>query len=196
MYRYLCIFALFGGLSSQYTMEESFSWLSHWLWDSWAPQPIDHYFKGETFSGLLFLKFQNEAARNTALKVLKKKLPAGDGVWAKPEKPLEQRVALSALYGAKFMLHQWRWVKAAMWVDEDTGVLTLGDDEVMSVNVKEQHLTVTYGEGWETYLQSDDWAAILNNAHDKLAQKKNSGEINGDMKGKGKAKGGTKGATK
>ena len=189
-----CSTAVVGGLAQKGSTEAAMTWLTDALWNHWAPRPVDHYIKQEEFSGMLFLKFKNQADRDTAVNVMKHKLaklPEGRGMWAKPDKPLEERIILSILYGAKWMLNQWGWARQAMWVDDGPGVLKLGDDIVLTAVVCGETLNIEYGKDWESYMASEQWTKMVNDAQGKMANRSSKGET----KGKGKKGSGKMGAS-
>ena len=112
----------------------------------------------------------------------------GKRVWAKEEQPLGLRVARQTLFGAKWMLSQWGYVKTSMWVDEDTFTLHMGNEKVLKAIVVDGALKVEYGTGWEDYLTSAEWKKILQESQDTFSR---STGKKGVGKGKGKVKGKT-----
>ena len=84
-------------------------------------------------------------------------------------------------FGAKWLLRQWGYLKDAMWVDEDAGVLWIGQDQVLRSFVTSNGLDIEYGDGWEDYLKSDEWMTIVKQATEKVVRKQMA-------KGKGKGK--------
>ena len=145
-----------GGLKNLANVEEAIKVLTDKLWEKWGPMPVDHYCKGD-YSGIVFLKFESQTERDRALAVLNKVEKTGEfnDLWAEADQPSEVRAVQQVSFGAKWLLHKWDYVKSSMWVDEEAGVLWMGQDEVLRAFVSGAGLVVEYGSGWEEYLQSD-----------------------------------------
>ena len=89
--------AVLGGLGSMSSVDDAWTWLSNKMWTLYGPKPTEVYSKGE-FRGIVFAKFDDKAARDTAVKLLRQSASreGGNAVWAKPDQALHQRVLLRA----------------------------------------------------------------------------------------------------
>ena len=70
------------------------------------------YDKGD-FRGILFVKYATKDERDVAIKLLTQARckEGGYTMWAKPDKPVEKRVVQSLVFGAKFIMVEWKWNK-------------------------------------------------------------------------------------
>ena len=169
------------------------NWSNTVLQESDGPQPYDTYIKGDMqqFNGIVFGKFASTQERDLAVKKVQQKRLSygGQDVWAKPDQVLEVRVLESVLFAAKKMMVDWQWHKKNLWVNKDLGCLTLGSEHVLSVEVVESCVKVTYGNDWEDYIFNSEhpdntfWKSVLETAANKLKKKKSEG-----TKGMGKGK--------
>ena len=186
--------ALFGGFKGARDQEQALQWLSGVLQKAEAPRATTSYVKGTdfaTFNGIVFAKFTSKAECEDAItKINEKKLQyGGQTIWAKPDKPLEQRVPHSVLFAVKKMLtsKEWGFASKSLWVDKDEQVLNIGKDEkILHVSVVEAKLKIVYGEGWQEYLTTDNevYANILADAEDKASR--GTVATKGIVKGKSK----------
>ena len=161
--------AVIGGLRDADSADDASTWVKDKLWQMWGPQPVEVYCKGD-FRSVMFAKFSSKTDRDSAVVLLKQ---AG-GVWAKADQPIEVRAKASLAFGLKFLLHdKWGYEKYAIWADPESGSVWLGDDMVLqSVSVGEGALKVTYGEGWEPWLQDDNYPefnALVSTLNSKLS---------------------------
>ena len=107
-----------GGLKGE-PLAEKTVWLKTILTEAGVNEPTDVYVKDgdETvINNILFAKFVNEDDRNKVIKTLKK--AAADGVWFKPDMPIEIRALNSFLFGFKyFLVEAWDYTKFEVHVD-------------------------------------------------------------------------------
>ena len=103
-------------------------------------------------------------------------------VWSKPDRPLNERILQSLVFGTKWC------VCKSLWADPEKGLVTLRGKQVLQGTITDGKLSIEYGEGWETYLHDKDYPEfkdMVTALVGKLAQK---GKGKGDGKG-GKFKG-------
>ena len=181
-----------GGLKNFYDLDGASEFITRKLWKAWAPMPTDQYIKGD-YKGIMFLKFETQKERDGALKVLTtiKKDDECSQMWVRADRPLEVRVVQQVTFGAKWLLQTWGYMKRSMWVEEDAGVLWMGDEQVLRAFTSNGRIDIEYSEGWKEFLQSNEWDGIVKQTAEKMAQQS---DIKG--KGKGKDKSGPKGKPK
>ena len=85
------------------SLEAAKTWISNLLKEKPAPPPVEMYSKGDTFNGLLWLRYHCPRDANNALSVIKGVLPRGstNKVWANFDLPIEQRVMNTFLFSLK-----------------------------------------------------------------------------------------------
>ena len=110
-------------------------------------------------------------------------------MWAKIDRPLEERLPESFAFSVKKVLVEWGWSRSALYVDRDSAVLYLGTDKVLSSRVSGDKFEVDFGDGWKEYLQAPELDDAFTKAQEKLTKKV-------QLKGKGKGKGQEKGKSK
>ena len=178
--------AVLGGLSALDDEDEATTWLKDKLASLTGPKPHDIYTKGDEFRGIIFARFANKRDRDDAVSKLRRARCQQEGkeVWAKPDLPFEERTMRHLVFGAKRVMTEWGYDKAAIWADPDKGMLSVGGEKVMSAKLEGKTLKMEYGPGWEEFLHDDakhpEWKNLLQTIRDKLA--------NAPGKGKGKAK--------
>ena len=108
---------------------------------------------------------------------------ADNEVWAKPDKKLEDRVIRSIVFGTKWLLDK------AVWADPDTGVVSIGREEILKAKVIDNKLEIQFGTGWEDYLHDPrypDFKVLVQAQQKKLsdAEVKGAGKSLGKFAGK------------
>ena len=96
------------------------------------------YSKGE-FKGLICVEFASDTDRDAAIQYVKNsgRTLGTDSVWAKVERPVEERVPLSILGRAKQLFIKWGIPKEKLWVDRDTKTLSYDNREGIKTQVIE-----------------------------------------------------------
>ena len=113
----------------------------------------------------------------------------GSPVWSKPDRPLNERILQSLVFGTKHV------VCKSLWADPEKGTVTLWGEKVLQGSIVDGKLIIEYGEGWENYLHDKDHPAFKNMVsalEEKLGRAgKGEGKSGGKFKGKfaGKHKG-------
>ena len=129
---------------------ESEAAAKEWMWkelkDLGGPKPLEIYPKGD-FKMMLFMRFASKAQCDTATSLLNnaRRLREGKTVWARPEPPIEQRVAESFLFGCKKMFLDRDYNKKVTFVDTDTLSLSIDRQLVLKVSVSQKKLNA----GWQ-----------------------------------------------
>ena len=154
------------------------------LKDLGGPKPLEIYPKGD-FKMMLFMRFASKAQCDTATSLLKnaRRLREGKTVWARPELPIEQRVAESFLFGCKKMFLDWDYNKKVTFVDTDTLSLSIDRQLVLKVSVTQRKLNAEWQGSWASWQElqdSSELAALVTKASTSL------GDSAGKTKGTGK----------
>ena len=179
-----CQTAVFGGLATTVGFDEAEAWLKSKLKDFGLPEPTKVYCKGE-FVGMVFATFASEAVRDEVVNKWKKTQPKHNSstAWAKQDLAPQQRAERSFLFGLKWQLIQWKFPKAAVWVDLDSKTLFCGGETVVSVNgFIENSLDLEFGTDW------NDWPDFRESAELKGLVDNANGRAGKGVKGKGKSK--------
>ena len=140
------------------------------------------------FQGYPFCKIQNEFGAGRSGWVVQKifHLVQNDDVWSKPDRPLNERILQSWVFGTKWC------VCKSLWADPEKGLVTLWGEKVLQGSITDGKLSIEYGEGWETYLHHKDYPEfkeMVNILTGKLKKRgKGKGESGGEFKGKFKGK--------
>ena len=71
-------------------------------------------------------------------------------VWSKPDRPLNERILQSLVFGTKYL------VCKSLWADPEKGLVTLWGEKVVQGFIIDGKLSIEYGEGWESYLYHKD----------------------------------------
>ena len=141
------------------------------------------YAKGQ-FVDILFAQFPTEADRDRAIQKIRDSGHEWNGtrMWAKIDRPLEERLPESFAFSVKKVLVEWGWSRSALYVDRDSAVLYLGTDKVLSSRVSGDKFEVDFGDGWKEYLQAPELDDAFTKAQEKLTKK---GPIEGEGEGEG-----------
>ena len=75
----------------------------------------------------------------------------------KPDRPLNERVTRSLVFGLKQMFTDWKWDIAGLWADPDDGTFSIGKKIVVTVTIQNKQLKLEYGDEWESYLNDKSW---------------------------------------
>ena len=148
---------VFGGLSNM-TLWNAQKWLTDQLWSAWLPHSTETYCKGD-FKGILFAKSKTDSERGEVVGWLKKSptKSQNDDVWSKPDRPLNERVLQSLVFGTEWC------VCKSLWADPEKGLVTLWGEKVLQGSITDGKLSIEYGEGWETYLHHKDYPEFKEN---------------------------------
>ena len=106
-----------------------------------------------------------------------------DRVWANVDKPVEDRVPLSILIWAKYLLIKWGVPKEQLWVDPATNTLSYDNKAAISTKVIDLKLTIEFQDDWGEYVKGEDWDTLVKEASTGLDRKREH-----HMKEKGKGK--------
>ena len=82
----------------------------------------------------------------------------GNDVWIKEDKPLEQRILTTLVFGTKREICQaGGFAKSAVWADvgEQTGELWVGDEKVLTASIPDKQLSISFAEGWEGWFMDE-----------------------------------------
>ena len=71
-------------------------------------------------------------------------------MWSKPDRPLNERILQSLVFGTKYL------VCKSLWADPENGLVTLWEKKVLQGFIIDGKLSIEYGEGWESYLHHKD----------------------------------------
>ena len=132
------------------------------------------YCKGE-FKKMVFAKFATKRDRDNAIAILRQNKNSEQ--WIKPDRPLNERVVRSLVFGLKQFFSDWKWDVAGMWADENNGTFTIGKKTVVTVSIHYKNLVLEYGDDWETYLTDKSWPqwlALVDEQNAKLKLSKSS----------------------
>ena len=195
------VVAVIGGLTG-YDGEAWKAWLATRLGDQSGEKHVGMFWKG-TWAGMMWVKYGTADARDKAVKVVRDMGMAG--VWAAPDRPLEDRVVGSHLLGLKKLLVDWGVCdRRDVRVDMEVSPMTIkmkgeGNDWtlVATARVQDGAVAMQWMEKWWgewAELQADEgYKKLATTAKDKLA--KSAGGMakgSGKSTGKGKGKGGKK----
>ena len=144
-----------GGLGELRDGDAAWYWLANTLWKLNGPQPQGVYAKGD-FKGIAFASFTSKSEHDNLVKMLQKASlkEGGFAVWAKPDKPLIDRIMTSIIFGTKYQMMDWGYDAMAMWGDvgKQKGKFTSGREGNISTASVGKHLVITYGSGWQLFL--------------------------------------------
>ena len=180
--------------------EEAEKWVRDKLWYLYGPNPTETFHKGESFRGILFVRFQSKGDRDAGVRLLKdgRFEEGGRKIWAKPDEELKVRVIKNLVFDTKNLLIGWDFDKKGIWADPETGGVWLGDDMVLKGTVEDKTLNVEYGKDWEAYMNDSkhpEFQELLASIRAKLATggSPTKGIGKRTAKGKGKSKTGGSG---
>jgi hypothetical protein len=156
---------------------EAKEWLHDKLWSLWGPQPEEVYLKGD-FKGIMFARFESQVDRDKAKKLLKEA-----GLRAKPDLPVEKRSPKDLLFGLKHILGEWGYKRPNLRVDLEASTLKVGTELVVTVDVDDRSLKLTWGTDWKNWKELHEDTEVV-----QLIQKCSSLLLPQES-GKGKAKG-------
>ena len=183
-----------GGVGTTGDEDEAVNWIESQIKSLKISVPDDVYFKGETFKGMLFCKFNHPEAAERAIKELTKRKPefktSGSVYkpWYKQDVPIRERAPISFLLGLRWQLGEWgTYDKKLIKVDEKTLIMKVDGKEVAQVSTKPDNLQVDWLDekwaSWKELQESPELKALAEAANKKI------GQANGnEAKGKGKGK--------
>ena len=172
-------------------MECATKWLSEKFWYLNTPTSIEYYSKGE-FQGIVFANFATTTERDAAMTALRSARcqKFGKAVWAKEDKPLEEWIVDSIVFGIKrVMCEDWGYEGKSIWADPGTGAVWIGEEEAIIISIEGGCLKTKYGPGREVYFTNESWPearTVISEAQAKLSKKATKGT---GKKGKGIGKG-------
>ena len=183
--------AVIGGFGKAESMQEAKDYIVDKLSKAGVKAPDEMYHKGDEFKGILFARFGDGEAMDTAISTIRSQRLTfkGNLVWCGPDRPLQERVPLGFLLGLKRMLvgKGWEFSKKAVKVEEEDMVIKVGGTRVLQAKVEDQGLAVTWladdWKNWDDFAKSKEFADLRSKADERLT---NVGE--GGTKGLGKGK--------
>ena len=111
----------------------------------------DCFYKGEEFSGVLFINLPSSEMLDKTVNVTNKaKLNyKGTTVRVKKDSPIEQRAPLGVMLGLRWQLGQWCYNKSAIKVDDVTMTMTIADKHVLTITTDNDIIALD--------CKADDW---------------------------------------
>ena len=178
---------LFGGFETDF--DDACAYINSEL-DKINAQRPTQFFKGDSFRGLVFCKFDNgRAAENiiTAFNARPLKHKSSP-ISCKPDLPIDKRVSLSLLLGLRRQLISWGFDRRAVKVDDHTFVMSFSGKDVATTSVKENMVVIewldpTWGM-WEDLQASPEFTKLIGDNNKRLALAAES--VKGGGKGKSK----------
>ena len=146
----------------------------------------------------MFAKFHTKQDRDVALKLVQEScLKSGyDKIWAKPDRSIPERAIISIIFGLKRILTtEWKYAKKAVWADDVSGDVWVGDERAIRVHVEEGKLNIDYGSGWKEWLTQENYPEFKQ-LTEFWVEKINQAESSGKGREKGSEKGAVKGQGK
>ena len=136
------------------------------------------YYKGDTFNGRLFARFPSGAARDVALHRFRmaKAVYGNAPVRCKPDLPVEKRFVYSVLFGFKYLLcTSWkRYAGKQVRVDLEGGTVKVDGSAAVTIQNGPENPLISYEQGWEGWLQSQEWKEIIDCAAERLKKARES----------------------
>ena len=184
-----------GGLGQN--CEEANRWLFEQLKRFELTAPLDTYYKGDDFKGMLFCKFPNPQAATTAIETFNSKAIKfkDQPVWCKHDLPLEPRTCRSFLLGLRRLLIKWEcFAKKQIKVDDDSTPMSLEVDKklILTASVVDGAMSLSWHdkawEEWKELHAAEEYKALMDTACEKLkdaAQKRSKGTGKGKVGRKG-----------
>ena len=149
------------------------------------PQPAETYCKGD-FKGILFARFESNTGRDEVVGWFRKTSTKiqGTSIWSKPDRPLNERVIQSLVFGTKYLLDK------SLWADPEIGSVTLWGEKVLKGSIEGEKLIIEYGNGWEEYLHDTKFPEFKNMVTALSAKlvKGGKGKVEGSSKENSKVK--------
>jgi hypothetical protein len=183
-----------GGVGTDGDENEAMAWISRHIKSFQIGAPEDVYFKGDTFKGLLFCKFDRMETADMAIKEFKKLKPDFKvwsevfKAWFKQDAPAMERAQVSFLLGLRWQLGEWGQSKKNFKVDEKTLTMKVNGKEVIRVSIQNDKFHVTWEDQkwteWRELQDSEELKALIEVATNKIEQ---AGANAAKGKGKGKA---------
>ena len=139
-----------GGVGTDGDENEAMAWISRHIKSFQIGAPEDIYFKGDTFKGLLFCKFDRMETADMAIKEFKKLKPHFKvrsevfKPWFKQDAPAMERAQVSFLLGLRWQLGEWGQSKKNFKVDEKTLTMKVNGKEVVRVSIQNDKFHVTW----------------------------------------------------
>ena len=182
--------AVFGGFDAKLGFDGANEGLKSKVEELTGIKLPEVYSKGDTFSGVMYAKFESDRALEKAATRLRQErlTHAGAKVWVDIARPLPVRVQRGYLYDVKKLMinEEWGYAKKAVWVDEDAQSLRCGPKLYSELVVSTQldadgkRLIPTVGPVWEAHLEGP---AILARANERLSAAAGKGAGKGLSKG-------------
>ena len=147
---------------------------------------IHGLFKGD-FDKICFAKFPSPSDCVAFVNAVQIKGGGAKGsFWAKPDRPIEERTAISVLWTIRKMLLGWGYRGSSVKVEENSKILKVGGKEVLTAAVQEFKLDLQWESTWaqwEALQGSAEYVQIKEGANEKLEKAR---EYSSKGKGKGK----------
>ena len=183
--------AVLGGMNGFANKAEAAEWLQSKLIALSGPAPLEVYIKGDSFQGILFAMFSNQADRDVSVAKLRgaKYEHNGAQIWAQPDRPLEVRVPSSFMFGLKRVFADWKINVGYLWVDPEKQHMKAGGKYgkvVLTAGVVDGKLKCEWLDGWADWQELHESPELDNLIQDANATLQRAG---GNGKGKGKDKG-------
>ena len=113
------------------SFEDAKNWVIKRCMDSGIPQPVELFFKGDKFEGVMFAKCSSSPHRDLVISTVRNTPnAAAPKPWAKIDEPLDTRTAEAVLFGFKRLLVEWGYSKKSVWVDCESLTLKVAGAEL------------------------------------------------------------------
>ena len=175
---------LFGGLQNL-SFDDAQDWIKEQIKARKLEEPEIMYYKGDDYVGLVFAKFVTTKAAEDVVKKMYKLKRGEEEVWCKKDLPLDRRIPLSFLLGARRQLISWGFTKSKVRVHEETNTLTVAGQPIMKAFVSGSILKLDWisqeWKNWAELVESTEFNELTKKAEQSLQKAE-------DAKGKGKGK--------
>ena len=149
--------AVLGGLQKLDSKSDAEAWVKNKLNKLDGPRFVETYTKGD-FRGILFVKFETQVQRNSAVRLLKNAglNEGGKDVWAKPDQILHARLMSKFAHGMSYIIKKWGVDARCIWADPDEGKVYIYEKTdgpsrdankklAISASIIDSKLFITYG---------------------------------------------------
>ena len=155
--------AVVGGLTGFGGKGEAVEWIEHKFRSLGCMRIVDTYMKGDTFNGMLFVKFADKVSRDTAVMKFRAAYLQRDGkhVWAKADLPIDKRVPEQYLFGLKRVLVNWGFNKGIVRVDTSSASLAVAGEQLVVSTVVAGKLHNAWFGAWAGWAESHEAAEVV-----------------------------------
>ena len=108
---------------------------------------------------MVVAKFASHSDRDNAIAILRQN--NDNQKWVKPDRPLNERVLRSLVFGLKQLFIDWKYDVAGLWVDPNDGAFSIGKNIRFHYD-RRNNLKLEYGHEWEAYLTDVGWPEWYN----------------------------------